>query len=775
MRKIPGRENPEKNIEEKIMTEQGCLMAREAFSAQYLQQMNPQQKEAVQAVEGAVLLLAVPGSGKTTVLVTRLGYMILCRNIPPEQILTMTYTKAATLEMAQRFQTLFGGYCRTPMNFSTINSLSNQIIRWYSEWKNRQWSYAIPGNGEIIQIVQKIYQSINGDFPTDSTVNDVLRSIAYIKNQMLPPEDVEIMDFGVDKMSQIYRQYEKTMRASGFMDFDDQMVFAYRILTQNPEVLAHFQEKYPYLCIDESQDTSRIQHAIIRLLTKENLFMVGDEDQSIYGFRAAYPEALLNFQQDYPGARILLMESNYRSSRQIVEASNRFIARNQARHAKTSIPTQGNGCSIRVVRGADRRTQLNYILEVASDCRQETAVLFRNNDSAIPLVDLLDRNHIPFRFRGSDDKFFTHKVVLDLVDMLEFAKDPYNAEIFLRIYYKFGGGISREAALYACEQSRQSGKSILEELPKVPSLSQWGQETAREWVLKLHQILQDSADQALLCLWNTLKYSAYAAERKLDAGKLEILRLLAAHVTTPMDLLLRMKDLREMMGNPAAVSDSHLTISTIHSSKGLEYHSVILMDLFDGVLPGITKAEVKTLEDGRQYEEERRLCYVGMTRAKKELTFFLLQNHPSEFAGEIAGGLPRICCEDQDVFAPLFRDLRGKSYNHHIYGKGKIIAQSDDILLLEFSGDRKIRMTLAEMLQNRAVTYTKDQPEKSTAAASILSVQDVIPGADVTHNTFGPGRVLSVRNGLATIRFGESHGQKTILLKTAIERGFLKK
>ncbi len=749
-------------------------MTQEEFSIQYLQNMNPQQRQAVLAVDGAVLLLAVPGSGKTTVLVTRLGYMILCGQIPPERILTMTYTKAATVEMAQRFQSMFGPHCQTPVNFSTINSLSNQIIRYYARWKKRQWAYVLPGNAEHIQIVQRIYQGIHGEFPTDSTVSEILRGIAYIKNQMLTAEEIEAVDLGMEKLPQIYKQYEKNMRSAGFMDFDDQMVFAHRILTQNPEVLARFQEQYPYICVDESQDTSKIQHAIIRLLTRKNLFMVGDEDQSIYGFRAAYPEALLNFQQDYPDARVLLMETNYRSSKEIVEAANRFIARNTARHPKESKATRGHGIPIRVVRGGDRKTQLDYILEVAGDCPQDTAVLFRNNDSAIPLMDLLDRKHIPFRFRGSDDKFFTHKVVADVVDMLRFAQDPHNGERFLRIYYKFGGGVSREAALYACDRSAKSGKSIPEELLTAPNLSSRGQETVRDWLQMLPLILAGTADFALNCLWNTFKYSTYVSERSLDPGKLDILRMLALQVATPQELLDRMDTLREMMQAPGAVSDCNLTLSTIHSSKGLEYHSVILLDVFDGVLPGISKADVKDAEDQRIYEEERRLCYVAMTRAKAELTLFLLQQHPSEFVGEIAAGLPRIAAEEQDVFAPLLLNLQGKTYTHREYGKGRILAQSEDVLLVEFPEGRKRRMTLVEMLEQRAITYTMEKPTTLRPEdRKRLTLSQVRPGLRVTHSTFGTGTVLAVASGVATIAFGPPYGQRSLLLRSVLDRGLL--
>ncbi len=749
-------------------------MTQEEFFLQYMQQLNEQQKEAVYAVDGAVLLLAVPGSGKTTVLVTRLGYMILCRDIPPERILTMTYTKTATIEMNQRFQKLFGQHCQKLINFSTINSLSVQIIQYYARQKGQRWPYRLSENGEDFRIVQQIYQSVNGEFPTDSTVSDTLRGISYIKNRMLSPEDAEKVDVGVDNLAQIWKLYDKAMKAKNLMDFDDQMVYAHEILTRNPEVLAHFQRQYPYICVDESQDTSKIQHTIIKLLTRENLFMVGDEDQSIYGFRAAYPEALLNFENDYPGARVLLMESNYRSSQEIVAASNRFIVRNPNRHPKESKATRGNKGPLRVIRSSDRKIQLDYVLSVAENCREDTAVLFRNNDSAIPLIDLLDRHQLPFYYRGSDDKFFTHKVVVDIVNMLRFSYDLHSGDLFMRFYYKFGGGISKDAAVKACSQSNRTGKNILEELVKIPELSKRGLEIARDLLLMLPEIPKGTADAALRCLWDTLKYGTYVSNKGQDVGKLNILRLLAAQVESPMDLLERMDALRSLVKDTAPAAGCKLTLSTIHSSKGLEYDKVILMDVFDGVLPGITKADAENADDLRLYEEERRLCYVGMTRAKNNLTLFQLQHHPSEFVDEIVSGLPKISCDEQDVFAPLHQNLLGKTYNHKEHGKGTVVAQSDDLLMVEFPQKRVLRMTFAEMLDNQAISYAAaTAPAPNGEAKKALNEKAVTRGMRVYHSTFGKGTVVTVAGGTAIIAFGREYGQRTILLKSAIERGLL--
>ena len=237
------------------------------FETTFSVKLNQQQKEAVQSTKGPVLLLAVPGSGKTTVLVTRLGYMIYCRNIPPESILTVTYTVAATKDMSERFAVRFGEDMAKRLEFRTINGI-------------------------------RICQDHGMGYPTESDLKNVRTLITYIKNMMLTEEELQKLEEESDiRIAGIYREYCSQMRAQNLMDYDDQMLYAYKMLRMDPGLLAYFQKLYPYICVDEAQDTSKIQHAIIALLATEsgNLFMVGDEDQSIYGFRAAYPQALVSF------------------------------------------------------------------------------------------------------------------------------------------------------------------------------------------------------------------------------------------------------------------------------------------------------------------------------------------------------------------------------------------------------------------------------------------------------------------------------------------------
>ena len=277
----------------------------------YISHFNEQQKNAVCAVNGPVLLLAVPGSGKTSVLVARLGYMVHVCGITPANILTVTYTKAATEEMKHRFAKDYGVEYAEHMDFRTINSLSKSIIDYYSQTVSKRPAFMLQSDEKVLKkLIRDIYRSVNdGEYPDESTIKDITAGITYAKNMMLSEDELESASNGLEHFADIYRSYNQVLNEKKSMDFDDQMRYALTILNTVPEVRQHFQKRYHYICVDESQDTSKIQHEIIHLLAKHhgNVFMVGDEDQSIYGFRAAYPDALMHFSEDYPGAKVLLI------------------------------------------------------------------------------------------------------------------------------------------------------------------------------------------------------------------------------------------------------------------------------------------------------------------------------------------------------------------------------------------------------------------------------------------------------------------------------------
>ena len=374
-------------------------MEPSAFEKEYMSRFNAQQRKAVRQVDGPILLLAVPGSGKTTVLVTRLGYMALCCEIKPEEILTVTYTVAATGDMRARCAEHFGEDLAKQFEFRTINSICAKIIQYYGRQYDRSPFALVSDEKQITALLSAVYQEVQREYPTESDLKSVRTLITCIKNMMLTDEEVRQLAAKLEEpinIAEIYQKYCRAMRENQWMDYDDQMIYAYRMLCKHPQILRHFQQRYRYFCVDEAQDTSKIQHAILALLASAsgNLFMVGDEDQSIYGFRAAYPQALLDFEQDHPGAKVLLMEENFRSDAGIVQAADRFIQKNTFRHVKRMKAARGSSASIREIPLRSRGQQYTYLARVAADCDRQTAVLYRDNECALPLIDLLERNGI---------------------------------------------------------------------------------------------------------------------------------------------------------------------------------------------------------------------------------------------------------------------------------------------------------------------------------------------------------------------------------------------
>ena len=693
------------------------------FKTKYLTGLNAQQKAAILAVKGPVLLLATPGSGKTTVLITRLGYMVVCCGIDPKSILTMTYTVAATKDMKDRYISFFGETAAEGLQFRTINGVSAKIISnfWYTHPENEAFTLEAD-EGNLNRVVRTIYQTVNKSYPEDAEIKEIRRLITYCKNMMLSDDEIKKLDTEVENFPVIYRQYQETLRSKKLMDFDDQMTFAYAILRKYPEVLERFQNQYQYLCVDEAQDTSKIQHTIIRLLAakNENLFMVGDEDQSIYGFRAAYPEALLNFKKDHPNARILLIEENYRSTKEIVKAANGFVAGNRFRYKKTIKATRGSGSPVHIVRAGNRAAQFQYLAETAKKCKSETAILFRNNETALPLIDLLEKSNIAYNCKNVDDLFFSNRVVVDLLDIIRFAYDPKNAELFLRLYYKFDAPISRESALYAVERSKSTGKPILEELVSAPNIRGTVQNTVIRLMTNLPGITKLNAVTALQQIWDDLNYGKYVRAKKLDGGKLFILTMLALGIPSPAAFLDKLNELRNTISSHQNNPKNKVILSTIHSSKGLEYDTVYLADIMDGVLPSIIKAKLESNDEIRQYEEDRRLFYVGMTRAKNEL-FVFQYGDPSSFVSELEGiltppaphGAPAAPAAQQKKGEPVPpkrwnpvdpSELHiGTRIEHKKFGEGTVRSIKVDILTVDFRNNGTRQLFLSPELLNKLI------------------------------------------------------------------------
>ena len=600
--------------------------------------LNAQQSEAVKTVEGPVLLLAVPGSGKTTVLVLRLGYMILNCGIAPENILTVTYTVAATQDMAKRFAGYFGGELAARLEFRTINGICAKIIAYYSRMIGKKPFELVTDEKSTAGILTQIYQQVEQTWPTEADLRNVRTLITYIKNQMLTEKEIKALskqkgsplraaDCDIN-IAAIYERYNRWLREQHLMDYDDQMVYALTILRKVPQVLEHFQEQYRYICVDEAQDTSRIQHTIIALLASkyDNLFMVGDEDQSIYGFRAACPEALINFEKEHRGVKVLLMEQNYRSGSGIVRAADRFIQKNTLRHAKHMVCADGaaDGPEVREVVLRSRKFQYNYLLRVADGCEEETAVLYRNNESAIPVVDLLERNNVPYRIRNAEVGFFTHRTVMDISNIIKLAYDPRDVDAFMAVYYKLGLYLNKETASLVCDLSRRLGMPVLETAIRYADLKPMTLKSVRSIRTHLENLKDDRGDQAVLRIVRFMGYGEYLANAGIRDSKIYILKALGAQTESPAELLDRIGYLEDIFRGKESDPDCSFILSTIHASKGLEYDTVYLMDVVDGLFPEEVPVSMKYMQpdERRVFEEERRLFYVGMTRAKKRLCVF---------------------------------------------------------------------------------------------------------------------------------------------------------
>lgn len=631
------------------------------FETTFSVKLNQQQKEAVQSTKGPVLLLAVPGSGKTTVLVTRLGYMIYCKNIPPERILTVTYTVAATKDMSERFAVRFGEDMAKRLEFRTINGICAMIIQYYGRRIGKTPFELVKDEKATTGMLIKICQDHGMGYPTESDLKNVRTLITYIKNMMLNEEELQKLEEESDiRIAGIYREYCRQMREQKLMDYDDQMLYAYNILRKDPGVLAYFQNRYPYICVDEAQDTSKIQHAIIALLAAGtgNLFMVGDEDQSIYGFRAAYPEALLSFEKKHSGAKVLLMEENFRSNAKIVEAADKFIQKNTLRHEKHMRAAREAGADIREISLKSRKAQYVYLMKAAQECTTgmagmsgseehrgradasvtETAVLYRDNECAIPLIDLLERKNIPYRMRNADLSFFTHRTVLDVQNIIRFAMDSKDTELFMQIYYRLKLFFNKKDALRYAQISQEKDMEVLDAALKYGNLEKYQEDNIRNLKRQMVRILNMPGDEAVNQILTYMGYQDYLKKMGMNANKLETVKLIGSRVESPEKLLERLEELRTIIQEKVSDKDCPFILSTMHASKGLEYDTVYLLDVMDGILPEKVLANPRTAskEELETYEEERRLFYVGVTRAKNQLNVFMT-NKPSKFCSELLG------------------------------------------------------------------------------------------------------------------------------------------
>ncbi len=597
--------------------------------------LSKKQENAAKHVEGPALVLAVPGAGKTTVLIHRTVNLILNHNVSPERILSITFSKASARDMKKRFNNLFSEVSSIPISFSTIHSFCFKLIREYA-YMNRITYTLIEGNNTKLNkynLIKQIYIETNHEHITEEKLESLLNSIGYIKNMMISPETfVKENKTNIDNFSIIFKTYEKYKKDNNFIDFDDMLSLSFEILSQNKYILNKYSKKYDFIQVDEGQDTSKIQLEIIKLLVfpKNNLFIVADDDQSIYGFRGAYPKGLLNFNKIFPEGKIFFMEENYRSSKNIVSVCDKFIKMNTLRYSK-SISTENNFVEpISLVKVNSIIEQYQYILkDLQNRDLKNSAILYRNNLSSIGLIDYLEKNNIPFYMRDVKVRFFNHWLIQDIINFMVFAKDTSKMSIYENFYYKKKGFISKKQINFA--KTLNYKESVFHRIMQYPGLPVYYKTTLRQLSLDFKKLSTMNPEKAINFIEYDLEYERYLKENSMKFGysydvlktSLYYLKLIAKDTENLDQLINRLKYLEDLCLNSRNLKDA-ITLSTVHSAKGLEFDRVYMVDLVDGSFPSSTSIE--EFEKGKYelLEEERRLFYVAMSRAKYHLSLITI-------------------------------------------------------------------------------------------------------------------------------------------------------
>ncbi|WP_427338190.1 ATP-dependent helicase [Caloranaerobacter sp. DY30410] len=657
--------------------------------------LTKQQREAVLHKEGPAIVLAVPGAGKTTVLICRTLNLILNHRINPNNILTITFSKASASDMKNRFISTFGNILNIKPNFSTIHSFSYSVIRYFSKIKGIKYEL-LEGNDSKINknlLLKEIYYKFNKIQINEEKLEDLINTISYIKNMMIKPEDINYFNnFGIKNLYNIFIEYENYKKRAGLIDFDDMLTLSLNILENNPDILAQCRKRYPYIQVDEGQDTSKVQNILIKLLAypKNNLFVVADDDQSIYGFRGATPHELLNFKDiDYPDAKIFFMEENFRSTKTIVDISNKFIQLNKIRFKKNLYTKNEENEPIKIIKLNDEFEQIEYIINQLKKIKDlsNTAVLFRNNISSVGLIDKLERNNIPFYIKDTKKLYiFKHWVCQDIISFLKLSLDNTDIDSFQRIYYKMNGYITKKSVEYI--KSTKPKENIFESLINLPELKNFQKRNYIRLKSDFKYLSKLKAYDAISFIENELEYRGFLIDNSRKYGNsfeysntiISILKIIAKETNSINEFLARLDSLAKMLENTRFNKNNAVTLSTIHSAKGLEFENVYIIDLIDGEFPSSSSIEALESNIIEPFEEERRIFYVGITRAKRNLNLITINFKngerviPSRFVQEI-----------EAIGKPLRHDYKvGSTVEHEKFGRGIIKFIDDKNIIIDF-------------------------------------------------------------------------------------------
>jgi len=626
--------------------------------------LNAAQREAVQAVEGPVLVLAGPGSGKTRVLTHRVAYLVRECQVPARQIMAVTFTNKAAREMKDRLFQLLGEQFRQ-LTIGTFHAICARVLRQEAEAAGISPQYVIYDSADQLSLVRQAVKALNLDDKVYRPQSMHAR-ISQAKNELQGPPEMPARSYRDEVARRVYERYQALLSENGALDFDDLLMRTVLLLRENGEVQAKYQRRYPFILVDEWQDTNMAQYDLVRLLSgaRANLFVVGDEDQSIYGWRGANFRNVARFREDYPDARTILLERNYRSTQTILDVANAVIARNVHRHPKKLFTEKEGGPQISVVEAYDEQEEGDWItseiqrLVDRGEARLgECAVMYRTNAQSRPIEDTFVRRSMPYKLVGAT-RFYERKEIKDVLSYLRLIHNPYDGVGLTRIINVPPRNIGQQTLTTLVSWAGQMGVPLYAALQmlagesngdgrkegdvkagaRVP-LGTRAQQALAGFTRMLEELIRARNKVNLLELLDLLlektEYGAFVRDGTEEGQArweniLELRSVARDYAELPVETALS-----TFLEEVALVSDvdgldekvDAPTLLTLHAAKGLEYRVVFIAGMEEKLLP-----HSRSMEEPEQMEEERRLCYVGVTRAKDRL--YLLHTFRRTLYGE---------------------------------------------------------------------------------------------------------------------------------------------
>lgn len=604
--------------------------------------LNPSQVQAVIHKDGPCMVLAGPGSGKTLTITKRIEYLIGKHHVSPEEILVITFTKAASIEMKERFVRLCGQKAG-PVTFGTFHGIYYGILKW----AYRMNASNILSEEQKYQLLKQVIGRMEIDIDDEKDfLQGIAGEIGNIKNNQIPLAEYESLNCSEEVFREIFEQYEKERKRLKKIDFDDMLVLVYELFKKRPDILSMWQRKFRYILIDEFQDINQVQYDVIRMLAapENNLFIVGDDDQSIYRFRGARPDIMLGFKKDYPDTKEILLDVNYRSTKAIVNGAARVIRHNVNRYPKQIITTNEQGETVHIQEVRHPIEESKYVVSQIQEAKKrgipssEIAVLFRTNVEARALAETFMEYNMPFRMKERMPNLYEHFIAQDLTAYLKMALGDRSRKSFLAIMNRPNRYIGRDSV---------EGTTIsFESLRKFYCDKDWMLDRIDQLEVDFRILKNMAPYGAIQYIRKHIGYDEflkeYAAFRKINMEDLkEVLREIeerAKAFRTIEEWFTHIEEYSEELKRQSQQKETDpeaITFMTMHGSKGLEFDLVFIIGANETITP-YKKAETK-----EEVEEERRMFYVAMTRARKKLIISYTKERngksmaQSRFVGEL--------------------------------------------------------------------------------------------------------------------------------------------